>query len=67
MKKKLIIILLVVVAGGGFAAKTFLLPKPAVAVVHGPAAGVAVVFSVRDPCPAFSLSGWRAALSGLTA
>jgi flagellar basal body-associated protein FliL len=31
MKKKLIIILLVVVAGGGFAAKTFLLPKPAVA------------------------------------
>jgi flagellar basal body-associated protein FliL len=31
MKKKLIIILLVVVAGGGYAAKTFLLPKPAVA------------------------------------
>lgn len=31
MKKKLIIILLVLVAGGGFAAKTFLLPKPAVA------------------------------------
>jgi flagellar basal body-associated protein FliL len=30
-KKKLIIILLVVLAGGGFAAKTFLLPKPAVA------------------------------------
>ncbi len=31
MKKKLIIILLVVLAGGGYAAKTFLLPKPAVA------------------------------------
>jgi flagellar protein FliL len=31
MKKKIIIILLVVVAGGGYAAKTFLLPKPAVA------------------------------------
>jgi flagellar basal body-associated protein FliL len=31
MKKKLIIILVVVLAGGGFAAKTFLLPKPAVA------------------------------------
>jgi flagellar protein FliL len=31
MKKKLIIILLVLVAGGGFAAKTFLLPKPAIA------------------------------------
>ena len=30
-KKKIIIILLVVLAGGGFAAKTFLLPKPAVA------------------------------------
>jgi flagellar protein FliL len=30
-KKKLIIILVVVLAGGGFAAKTFLLPKPAVA------------------------------------
>jgi flagellar basal body-associated protein FliL len=31
MKKKLIIILVVVLAGGGYAAKTFLLPKPAVA------------------------------------
>src|ERR1700743_3567874 len=31
MNKKIIIILLVVLAGGGFAAKTFLLPKPAVA------------------------------------
>jgi flagellar basal body-associated protein FliL len=31
MKKKLIIILLVVLAGGGYAAKMFLLPKPAVA------------------------------------
>src|ERR1700684_4479721 len=31
MNKKLIIILLVVLAGGGYAAKTFLLPKPAVA------------------------------------
>jgi flagellar basal body-associated protein FliL len=31
MKKKLIIILVVVLAVGGFAAKTFLLPKPAVA------------------------------------
>ncbi|MGA2013869.1 MAG: flagellar basal body-associated FliL family protein [Solirubrobacteraceae bacterium] len=30
-KKKLIIILVVVLAGGGFAAKTFLMPKPAVA------------------------------------
>ena len=30
-KKKLIIILLVVLAGGGYAAKTMLLPKPAVA------------------------------------
>jgi flagellar basal body-associated protein FliL len=30
-KKKLIIILLVVLGGGGFAAKTLLLPKPAVA------------------------------------
>jgi flagellar basal body-associated protein FliL len=30
-KKKLIIILVLVLAGGGFAAKTFLLPKPAVA------------------------------------
>jgi flagellar basal body-associated protein FliL len=30
-KKKLIIILVVVLAAGGFAAKTFLLPKPAVA------------------------------------
>ncbi len=30
-KKKLIIILLVVLAGGGYAAKTFLMPKPAVA------------------------------------
>jgi flagellar basal body-associated protein FliL len=30
-KKKLIIILLVVLAGGGYAAKTLLLPKPAVA------------------------------------
>jgi flagellar basal body-associated protein FliL len=31
MNKKLIIILLVVLAGGGYAAKMFLLPKPAVA------------------------------------
>jgi flagellar protein FliL len=31
MKKKLIIVLVVVLAGGGFAAKTFLLPKPAAA------------------------------------
>jgi flagellar basal body-associated protein FliL len=30
-KKKIIIILVVLLAGGGFAAKTFLLPKPAVA------------------------------------
>jgi flagellar FliL protein len=30
-KKKLIILLIVVLGGGGFAAKTFLLPKPAVA------------------------------------
>ncbi|MGH2857151.1 MAG: flagellar basal body-associated FliL family protein [Solirubrobacteraceae bacterium] len=30
-KKKIIILLLVVVAGGGYAAKTMLLPKPAVA------------------------------------
>jgi flagellar basal body-associated protein FliL len=30
-KKKLIIILVVVLAGGGYAAKTFLMPKPAVA------------------------------------
>jgi flagellar basal body-associated protein FliL len=30
-KKKLIIILVVILAGGGFAAKTFLLPKPAAA------------------------------------
>ena len=33
MKKKLIIILVVILAGGGYAAKTFLLPKPAVAKV----------------------------------
>jgi flagellar basal body-associated protein FliL len=32
-KKKLIIILLVVLVGGGYGAKTFLLPKPAVAKV----------------------------------
>jgi flagellar basal body-associated protein FliL len=31
VNKKIIIILLVVLAGGGYAAKTFLLPKPAVA------------------------------------
>jgi flagellar basal body-associated protein FliL len=31
MKKKLLIILVVVLAGGGYAAKTFLMPKPAVA------------------------------------
>src|SRR6201996_1506219 len=31
MNKKIIIILLVVLAGGGFAAKTFLMPKKAVA------------------------------------
>jgi len=30
-KKKLIIILVVILAGGGYAAKTFLMPKPAVA------------------------------------